>query len=413
MLIRVCVLITARIAQLEAAICDRCILIPLSQPINVVHFSFLASSLDSRHPSIYEQQQHSIHSQPSCVRVTFLSSPVVSEGWSTLAAVEMMHLLLTSCPIQRVLVDALHRCGITESMLSLYVFALGEQHHHQPLNPSTLLSGNATASMSGQLFSRLEQFSLSILKQEEGQRAAGLLLKIVLGSNSTWHYARTAGGLVEIRRGEEAKSISLSLGRAKGHRDINDSSGDDDLNRTIALAEMLEAQSDGNGDDRFCLSSAMMKLRAVARTVEAMEEVYQSCQLGRIDSLPLLDGCPRPQASKGGGSECIGAQLFLELLHSYLLGDHQSLRDMMSSGDPHDLTDGPPHRSDRSESQLLRPLHGVLAVYFQSLLPLPVLLRDGNKHEHESAGSTVPTVLCYADLAPQLIYIHVLKVTRF
>lgn len=360
MLIRVCVLITARISQLEAAICDRCILIPLSQPINVVHFSFL----EDRHPSVYEQP-----STHSCERVTFQSSPVVSEGWSTLAAVEMMHLLLTSCPIQRVLVDALYRCGITESMLSMYVFALGQHQRH----PSTI-SDNAAAAMSGQLFSRLEQYSLSILKQE-GQRATGLLLKIVLGSNNMWHYRSTAGGLVEIRRGKEGKSISLSIGTAHGHQDIDSIGGDDDLNRTIALAEMLEAQSDD--DERFCLSSAMMKLRAVAETVKALEEVYQSCQLERIGSL-LLDGCPRPQASKDG-FECIGAQLFLELLHNYLLGGHQSMLEMITSGDPVNLTGGPPNRPESSESQSRRPLYGVLAVYFQSLLPLPVLLRDGNK----------------------------------
>jgi len=376
MLIRVCVLITARIAQLEATICDRCILIPLSEPINVVHLSFLASHEDRR-PSIYEQPP-----THACERVTFQSSPVVSEGWSMLAAVEMMHLLLTSCPIQRGLVDALHRCGITESMLSLYVFAL---------EPSTL-SGNGTAAMSGQLFSRLEQYSLSIL-QQEGQRAAGLLLKIVLGSNNTWHYTSTAGGLVEIRRGKEGKNIKLPLGRTHGHRDI-DSSGDDDLDRTIALAEMLDAQSDDT-DDRLCLSSAMMKLRAVARTVEAIEEVYQSCQLGRIGSL-LLDGCPRPQASKGG-FECIGAQLFLELLHIYLLG--QSLRDMASVGPPN-LTGEPPNRRDRSGSQSRRPLHGVLAVYFQSLLPLPVLLRDGK--ECRSAVQQLITEV-----------VHVFKATGF
>jgi len=362
MLIRVCILIVARIAQLEPAICDRCILIPLSQPINIrVLFSGL--ELGGRSPSIYEQ--HPSRS-PSYERVTFQSSLVVSEGWCTHAAVEMMHLLLTSCPINRALVDALHRCGINESMLSLYMFAFGQRH----LQPSNL-SLNAAAPLSGQLFSRLEQFSLSVLKQE-GQRAARLLLKVVIGgSNDTWHYKTAADGLIEIRRGKEGKIIQLPLGDPHGDR-ADDSRGDDDLNRTLALAEVLEAQSDGH----FCLSLATTKLRVVARIVEVFEEEYQSYIVGLIGS--QLDGCPHPQVSPGG-FECIGAQLFLELLHIYLLG--QSMGEM--NLDPTTLTALQVSPQGSPGSQSLRALHGVLVVYFQSLLPLSVLLRDGNKHESQ------------------------------
>jgi hypothetical protein len=142
-LLRVCALIVTRLAIVRPALCDAVLLLPLAAPL----LSVLApanttdDSGSVATATILPVETAVSYTRPAYVYDKYLEQAaagnannaapmetitigtrddVVTSPACLTASVELLHALLTLCPVHSALLNALHRCGVAHAMLRLY-----------------------------------------------------------------------------------------------------------------------------------------------------------------------------------------------------------------------------------------------------------------------------------------------------
>lgn len=373
-LMRVCVLMVMRLAIVAPQLCHAEIIQPLAAPL----LSVFACSADDdaseadvpiRTAYVYENYLHAGAGSdgPGNEITRVRDSAVLCDSLSLQSSVELLHLLVTLCPMHAALARALCLHDVDTAMLHLYSLAL-----------------SARAAVSPQLFESVESFLVNLFKFG-GSKMVARVERFVYDTGvgrSAWAFSVTKQGLVEVRMASEpvpsVSSMSQVLMAVKGD------DREDEGKRPNAEIEVA-------------LQTVMSRLGAVTSLLLIFEESF-TARHSQMDvtgaaepsmdppssssgkkAAPASEEGASGQSGQSGGSEYLGSELFLRSLSSFLrltpaqtgASASRGVVDKSGAGEVSEAL-------EKNAWQSPDPaLSGAVVLELQEKLPFVALLRDG------------------------------------
>lgn len=400
-LLRVCVLIITRLCIVAPELCATTVLGPLFAPI----LSVPVDSVDSTAgDSVYGNYLHPTNNNSLSEQAQIRNPAVVFDALTVQAAVELLHTLLTICPLNRALLDCLATQGVDTALLRLYG-ALMQQTSGDGSTTSILTTVSTNTGITRtsvkvdiKLFSTVES-SCIVWFQYTGVKGLATMerqLFVTSGSLSATAFQITTEGLVEVRRVARARSDS-DLRMKSNVTDNSDAGGSGaDLLRlyntlppVVHLLKKLEEAYNkklAHQKEKLALqsSSASVSTSGAANTATPSSSSGSSSN-GKVTA--ITDNC---------GYEYIASELFLRCLAGFLRlpSSDVGMDDENISG----TSDAGASAECNTESTSSPAQYGVVIMLLQEQLPLPMLLRDGERCSRRSLLDVValtPTISLY------------------
>lgn len=380
-LMRVCVLMVVRLAIVSPALCRAELLTPLAAPLLAVLAPSAVVDDDEevgevdipiRTESVYEKYVYPSSgirggSGSGSGGVTRVRNPaVLVDAPSLQSSVELLHLLLTLCPLHKALAGLLYALRVDVAMLRLY---------------ARLLPPARRQSVDAQLFDTVESFCVNFTRFGGAKLAPRLQVFLVDSttqvSQSGWDFSLTTQGLVEIRLVEGLPGAVLHSDTHVGgvsllsdvlHAAKIRSSSNNKKNNTS------ETAIEGVQEVEMSLPlQTQQRLAAIVSLVLIFETSWAAKQ-NRMDvttSTPTTTSPPAPasgsekepseSSTPAGGYELLASELFLLNLAGFLHLPPLAGTNMEALG------------ADAGDAALC----GMVLLELQEKLPLQALLRDG------------------------------------
>lgn len=414
---RVCVLMVQRLAVVCPAICAADLIVPLAAPLLSVPPTKVrnnAGGIDDsddeivdipiRCEYVYEKYLHGNASDKG-KEVVWIRDPVVSaDALCVQSCTEMLHLLLTLCPLHRSLVRILCSLQVDTAMLHLYSTIL-------PLKAAE----NSCPKVDAQLFDTVESFCVNLFRFVGAKMVFRVEHFLYAHTKDMFvnTFSITQQGLVEVRtlesmvardknKGEIVSSLAQIVSHAKG----GNMSGDYE-NRV----QPSEVTNSGTSLLEVTLSALQDRLKAVVALLLLFEDSI-AARAAQMDvatpaTATSTDSVPSSSASKlhttsytstTGTYEYLASELFLRSLAGFLLlsvPNSTASGEVDSSINSHTDSSVPSGdnirsgKADNADSAAVATtsdsdapkvdaaLYGAVVLALQEQLPFPALLRDG------------------------------------
>ena len=399
-LMRVCVLMVQRLAVVCPAICSSELLAPLAAPLLSV-LPVNKSTTDSinnsgdiddsddeivdipiRSAFVYEKYLYSSSTgttgaagsstmKQEAVRI---KDPAVrSDALCLQSCVEMLHLLLTLCPLHRSLVQILCTLQVDITMLQLYATIL-------PYKSTESLRGKVDA----QFFDTVESFCVNFVKFV-GTKMVFRVEHFLYTSlyNAATHresFNITSQGLVEVRTMKTIGQNTISAGPVSSISDSN---------------ERLENLGGSNSELEVALNALQERLKAIVALLLVFEEsiTARAAQMDVTTTSASSRGANNRQTNTNNNKditsatntyEYLASELFLRSLAGFL---HLPVPAVTSDTDNSNSSDPTNEMNSANDSNAKSALvtspsvdpafYGAVVLALQEQLPFSALLRDG------------------------------------
>lgn len=376
---RVCVLMVMRLAIVSPQLCHTELIQPLAAPLLAV---FACSADDDaseadvpiRTAFVFEKYLHggsNVGGTSGSKEVIKVRDPaVLSDALSLQSSVELLHLLVTLCPMHAALARVLCQLDVDTAMLHLY---------------SHLLSARSAASP--QLFETVESFLVNLYKfggSKMVSRAEHFLFDRL--SRPAWVFHVTKQGLVEVRMAPGPAASVSSLSQV-----LLAVKGDDGEN---------VKEKKVNTDVEVALQTVKSRFVAVTSLLTIFEESIAARAAQMDVTGPIADSTTPSSSSssaasgkkasttsgssegQSGGWEYLGSELFLRSLAGFLRLPMRTVHVEGSSSSGAAGKRGSDVDGQESEKKSVTQspdaaLCGVVVLELQDKLPFVALLRDG------------------------------------
>ena len=397
---RVCVLMVQRLAVVCPTICSAELLAPLAAPLLSVlpanksttdTFNNNGDIDDSddeivdipiRSAFVYEKYLYSSSTGTAGAanggtmkqEVVRIKDPAVrADALCLQSCVEMLHLLLTLCPLHRSLVQILCTLQVDIAILQLYATIL-------PYKSSEPVRGKVDA----QFFDTVESFCVNFVKFVGTKMVFRvehfLYTNLYSAATNRESFNITSQGLVEVRTMKTIGQNTISAGPVSSISDSN---------------ERLENLGGSNSELEVALNALQERLKAIVALLLVFEEsiTARAAQMDVTSSAPS-SGANYKQPNTNNNTdiaaapntyEYLASELFLRSLAGFLHLQVPTLTsdtdNSLNNNDPTNKTNSandPSAKSALVTSSSVDPaFYGAVVLALQEQLPFSALLRDG------------------------------------
>ena len=406
-LMRVCVLMVQRLSVVCPAICSSELLAPLAAPLlcvlptnksttgTVNNSGGIDDSDDEivdipiRSAYVYEKYLYSSSTgttggntmKQETVRI---KDPTVrADALCLQSCIEMLHLLLTLCPLHRSLVQILCTLQVDMAMLQLYTTIL-------PYKSTESVRGKVDA----QFFDTVESFCVNFVKFVGAKMVFRvehfLYTNLYNAATHRESFNVTSPGLVEVRTMKTNGQNTISAGPVSSVSNV--------LGHVKALnsSERLENLGGSNSELEMALNALQERLRAIVALLLVFEEsiTARAAQMDVTTTSAPSRGANIKQPNANNNTdiaaapntyEYLASELFLRSLAGFL---HLQVPPLTSDTDNSQNNSDPTNKMNSANDQnaksalVISPsvdpaYYGAVVLALQEQLPFSALLRDG------------------------------------
>lgn len=343
---------------------------------------------------VYEKYLYTNNSSKNLVEkeIVWIKDPAVrADALCLQSCVELLHLLLTLCPLHRSLVHLVCSLKIDTTMLQLYNTLLP----HQSTN-------NVRGKVDAQLFETVESFCVNLFKFVGTRMVCRverfLYTDINLTAAQVNMFTITNQGLVEVRsiqsisshgmnEGERVSSIADVLSQARHASDIETSSYNTGRNLTSALEGILHTLQ-----DRLKAIVALLVLFEDSITARAaqMEVTTNTPTKSNTTAATTANSVPSSSSTNKQTTktttttttttstyEYLASELFLRSLAGFLHLPAPAVDSSVGLQGSNSVNNRTDIFTDTFELSVDAALYGAVVLALQEQLPFSALLRDG------------------------------------